>query len=71
MIWQRLKAVGDMWMNDPRLAKGARFKSRLMGPLILAIAVFAGIVREWSVFATCLVVGVLVVAHGWSGRRHD
>ncbi len=66
--WQRLRAVGDFWMNDPGLAAGARFKSRLMGPTILAAAVVAGIVGSWGVFALCLIFGLLLVAHGWSGR---
>jgi hypothetical protein len=56
-------------MNDRRPAKAARFKSRLMGPTLVAIAVFVAVVGSWGVAAVCLVVGLLLTAHGWGGSR--
>jgi hypothetical protein len=68
-VWHRVKSAANLWMNDPRLAEGARYKSRLMGPTMVVVALVTAILGSWGLAALCLVVGLLMTAHGLTGRR--
>jgi hypothetical protein len=60
-MWGRVKAAGDFWMNDPRLARAGRNKAWFSAVLAAAGAVVCLIERAWGVFAVCAVGCVLCV----------
>ena len=60
-IWNRVKAVGDLWMNDPRLARAGRDKARFSAVLAAVLAIVCLVERAWGLFAVCAVGAALLV----------
>ena len=76
-VWRRSRAVSDFWMNDPRLADGARYKARLMAPTFAVAAAVFAVVSQGGIAALTFAVaiegftaryGASRSAHAWHDR---
>jgi hypothetical protein len=62
-VWTTLKAAAAAWYSSDRLAEGARYKARLMGPTFLVFAVVAGVARQWGISVVCAGAGIIFIGY--------